>query len=187
MSGVSKSAKSATAALALSAVLARIEGSSASHGAGALHSQSQRADLPGLSSGASRDKPSTLHAAAALPRLSRQDRRWLHAGARTAGQLSGDEKLPADGDDVPGQAATTRRTWFGSSSSSGSASAHVVVPPPANSIANGEQQATGPEAEDAAQTEPIAAVNGGRSAARVRWGKAVKTVVATDGVQVFFN
>jgi hypothetical protein len=34
------------------------------------------------------------------------------------------------------------------------------------------------------QPEPVAAVKGSSSAARVRWGKAVQTVVATDGVQV---
>ena len=60
----------------------------------------------------------------------------------------------------------------------------MTEPLPVDSRTDGEQQASDSDAGHETHREPIVPVNGNGSTARVRWGKAIKSVVATDGVQV---
>ena len=106
------------------------------------------------------------------------------AGDQVPGQPDGIKQLSADGSDGSDQSPANWRTVFGSSQRSATADASAAESPPADSRTKGEKQAAEPEAADAMQAEPVAAVNGSGSAARARRGKAIGDEVATDGMEV---
>ena len=87
--------------------------------------------------------------------------------------------------DATEQEPAARRVWFPNGLQRTAASEDAASRPAADaSGARSGRELAGAEPGSDAGTEPAPAADGSGSTARVRWGKAVKSVVATDTVQV---
>ena len=99
-------------------------------------------------------------------------------------QTTGNGELTATVNEAE-QEPAARRVWFAKGQQSTAAS-KAMPPRPAADMngAHSGRKLAGDEPGSDGGTEPAPAADGSRTGARARWGKAVKSVVATDTVQV---